>query len=90
MGLTKANLETEVKLLVALAQRHAEIYSVAQKLSSSAVWRSTDGSAQILLSDKEREELEGFIRTYLQEADVIAATLRSHLDDKPKSGADAV
>jgi len=84
MPLNKANLETASKLLVGLAQRHDVIFNLAQKLSSGAVWVSKDGKLEIPFSEEERRELESFIDLYLQEAEVIAATLRSYLGDKPE------
>jgi len=79
MPLSKSNLETVSKLLVGLAQRHQEIYNLAQRLNSGAAWRSTDGTLELPFSEEQRRELEEFIGVYVEEADVIAATLRSHL-----------
>lgn len=81
MALSKNNLETVSKLLVALTQRHDTVYNLVQKLNSGFIWRSPDGQMEIPLTTRECEELEGFINEYLQEADVIAATLRSHLGE---------
>lgn len=86
MALNKDNVETVTKLLVGLTQRHQEIYTLLQHLNSGTVWRSTDGSAQIDFGDKEREGLEAFVKAYLQETEVIAATLKAFLGDAAPKG----
>lgn len=79
MPLSKQNLEPVVRLLLALSQRHDQIYQLASRLSTGAAWRSPDGALVVDLSPTERERLEDFIRTYLEDAEVILATLRQQL-----------
>lgn len=79
MGITKENLETMTKLLSALAQRHVTIQDLATQLLAGTAWRSTDGSLKVELTDAQVQEIEEFIRTYVQEAETITLALKAHL-----------
>lgn len=79
MPLTKDNIDAVSKLLIALAQRQDVIYQLHQTLGQGAVWRSPDGEARIDLSQAERDQMEEFIRQYVEDAETICAKIRTYL-----------
>jgi hypothetical protein len=81
MPLKPENLDNTVKLLLALSQRQSVIQDLAGRLSSGVVWRSPDGSLQVQLAEAERQQLEDFVRLYVEEAETILITLKAYLRD---------
>jgi hypothetical protein len=79
MPLTKENLETVSKLLIALSQRNNVIHNLAQTLTVGTVWRSPDGQLAVDLTQTEQNELEEFINAYLSESEVLIASIRAML-----------
>lgn len=83
MPIDHTNVTTAVSLLTALAQRHDTITQITQRLAMPHIWRSIDGSLSVPIPPDEIAQLEGFIRTYLDEAAVVHATLRAILPPNP-------
>lgn len=81
MALTRDNLDTISKLLTALNQRNNIILELADRLAQDVVWRSPDGALRLELSAAERQQLEDFIRTYVQESEMVALALKAYLGD---------
>lgn len=79
MGITKENLETVAALLSALAQRHSTILDLTNRLHDGTAWRNTDGSLKVELTAAQGQQLEEFIRTYIQEGETITLALKAHL-----------
>jgi hypothetical protein len=86
MALTANNLETLINMLTALAQRQETVRQLASQLHASVVWRSPDGHLAVALTAGQRTELEAFVKAYLDESDILAATVRAMLSPLP-SGA---
>jgi len=83
MSISHENITTAVSLLIALAQRHDAIHQLANQLATPTIWRSLDGSLSVPIPPNELDQLETFISTYLDECNVLHATLRAMLA-KPK------
>jgi DNA-binding transcriptional regulator/RsmH inhibitor MraZ len=79
MPLTTNNLETIINMLTALAQRQEAIRQLATQLHGGTAWRSIDGQLAIILPDSQRAELAGFIKTYLDESEILIASARAIL-----------
>jgi hypothetical protein len=81
MPISKENITTALSLMTALAQRHDTIQQLAQQLAAPNIWRSLDGSLSVPIPDAEATRIEQFIKTYLDEAAVVHATLRAMLSN---------
>ena len=86
MPLTADNLETIINLLTAIAQRQEAIRQLATQLHGGTTWRSIDGRLAITLPDSQKAELTSFIKTYLDESEILVASARAML---AASGGDA-
>ena len=80
------NVDTLVNLLTALAQRQEVVRTLATQLQASTVWRSPDGQLAVALTDAQQAELTAFIKTYLDESEILIASARAIL---AASGGDA-
>jgi hypothetical protein len=79
MPLTTDNLETLINVLTAIAQRQDAIRQLATQLHSGTTWRSMDGRLAITLPDSQKAELTTFIKTYLDESEILIASARAML-----------
>jgi hypothetical protein len=86
MPLTTDNLETLINILTAIAQRQEAIRQLATQLHGGTTWRSIDGRLAITLPDSQKAELTTFIKTYLDESEILVASARAML---AASGGDA-
>jgi hypothetical protein len=82
MPFTTSNLETLINILTALTQRQEAIRQLATQLHGGAVWRSLDGSLAISLPDSQKDELTSFIKTYLDESEILITSARAMLAAK--------
>jgi len=83
MPITSSNLETLINMLSALAQRQETVHQLAGQLHAATVWRSPDGKLAVALTTGQRTELEGFVKAYLDESDVLIAAARAVLAQPP-------
>ena len=80
-----ANIDTLLNLLTALAQRQETVRQLATQLAAPNLWRSPDGQLAVALTDAQQAELVAFVKTYLDESDVLIATARAALAAAPAS-----
>jgi len=83
MTLIANNLETLINMLNALAQRQETVRQLTNQLHGGVVWRSMDGQLAVALTAGQRTELEAFVKGYLDESDVLIATVRAMLGQPP-------
>ena len=79
MALTNQNLETLLNMLGSLTQRQDAIRQLAGQLQAGVVWRSVDGQLSVALSKEQRAQLENFANTYLNESEILIASVRAML-----------
>ena len=86
MTLIANNLETLINMLNALAQRQETVRQLASQLHAATIWRSPDGQLAVALTAGQRTELEAFVKTYLDESDVLIAAARALLAQPVEGG----
>ena len=79
MPLTTDNLEALINILTALAQRQEAIRQLATQLHGGTTWRSIDGRLAITLPDSQKAELTAFVKTYLDESEILISSARAML-----------
>jgi hypothetical protein len=83
MSINANNLETLVNMLNALAQRQETVRQLASQLHTATIWRSPDGQLAVALAAGQRDELEAFVKAYLDESDILIAAARAMLAPAP-------
>ena len=83
MPLTERNVETAINMLTALTQRQDTLRQLTQQIHVGNIWRSPDGTLAVPITDAQRTELEAFIKTYLDESEVLIAAVRTLLAPLP-------
>jgi len=86
MPIAKDNLEPALNMLNAIAQRQQTVQQLTAQLHSGVFWRSPDGALAVPITDAQRTDVEAFIKAYLDECDILTATLRATLAPSAEGG----